>query len=1208
MKKEKLSKRLLVFFLMLLLSVGLLTPRTVQASSYGLNKTSLSLYTGKSYQLKLSGTYGTQTWSSSNASVASVSPKGLVKARKAGKATITVRSGYYSRFTCSVTVKNPYLSDKKVTMVKGKTYTLKLNGTSIKSVKTSNSSIATIQKNGKITAKKNGTCKITITGANKKNYTCTVKVETPSLSRTGIKLQTGQTAVLKLNNNTQKVTWVSGSKSIAAVSSSGQISAVNQGVVKITAKVNTASYTCYVNCINQADTYTRAEWVYRLMKNRGISLTGNNSSANYYYADTKACPYGAYIEAAYTCGFLSDDTYTEDVPLFHPNDTATREFAAVTAVRVLGYQITDDMRLSCADSGSLNYPKEDYLAIENGLISLESGYFNPEQPITELAKQAMYTKINELDSSVTVTEPKDNVEYSTSSVTLDNSIAASYTLKQNEDGTYLVTMPESAQANSIYAGRNFILPENKKNPLPIALTAISVQRNPNGTVEITARQPQNIQQVLSSVEFAGHPTLISSKITSLVSGVTCTYQPKGSVKSASQDTRAYYMESPGDELTGLTVGGSTSLPGKLHFDFGKGIALTKKAKLKGSFDLEIPDITAKVDIDCGWSGVKINEAVVSISEKAKVTAKLEYTAAQSESAPGVSGSKELTRVPFQLGTSPLSLDLVISVFYDAKGSISIVYNVDATQGIQYQNGNFRNLCTFKNSLDLMNIEASAKTGAQVGLNITAFEIWDIIGVDGQIGPGVTASKKNHVTENLVCVDASLYMYGKVSLSQDTILGEFLKETYHYQLEKVVYNEHNSPLKAKIHFENNKKVPACTYGKGKITGYVYDGKTQAAISGARVCLIDGSATIKTIYTDSNGKYILENLSPKTYTLTVSATDYKTFDVKQKVEKNTSTYVESALMLLREETTPAMVKGDLIDGISGYRISGVTLKVRKGWNQTTGEVVKTLTADNSYNFWIEPGNYTLQASADGYVSETVNIAAVSDATITKDLTLVPKNASGGKLRIVLTWGYSPYDLDAHLFGPTVPGNGTFHTYYYSKNYYYGNSNIANLDLDDRYSYGPETTTVNKLNKSGTYRFYIHDYTNRAKSSSKALSQSNAKVTVYLNGKLKAVYHVPVNRGGTVWHVFDYNAKTQTLSAKNTMYYSSSPQTLQSAAGEQTDSSITAQLYQLSIVPEKESQENTEEAVEISNDTEEETSVELQIEEETEHLEETQNTDMN
>lgn len=1180
MKKEKLYKKQFTFFLMLLLSICMLMPRTVQASSYGLNKTSLNLYTGKTYQLKLSGVYGTQTWSSSNPKVASVSSKGLVKAKKAGKATITVRAGYYSRYTCSVTVKNPYLSATKVTMVKGKNYTLKLNGTGIKSAKTSNSSVATIQKTGKITAKKNGTCKITITGTNGKSYSCTVKVETPSISKTNIKLQTGQTASLALKNNTQKITWVSGNKNIASVNSNGQITAVHQGDVKITAKINTASYTCYVNCVDQADTYTRAEWIYRLMKNRGISLTGNNSSANYYYADTKTCPYGAYIEAAYVRGLLSDDTYEEDVPLFHPNDTATREFAAVTAVRVLGYQLTDSMRLSCSDSYLLKYTKEDYLAVQNGLISLESGYFRPENPITETDKQAMYTKIRELDSSILVTEPKDEVEYSSSSVTLDTSIAASYTLKKNEDGTYLVIMPASDEANRIYAGKTFILPENKKNPLPVALTAVSVQKNVNGTVEITARQPSDIRQALSSVEFAGHPTLISSKITPLTAGVTCTYLPKGSVQSAAKNAQAYYMESPDEELTGITIGGSTSLPGKLHFDLGKGITLdkAKKAKLKGTFDLEIPDITAKVDIDCSWSGVKINEAVVSISEKAKTTAKLEYTVAQSQSAPGVSGSKELTRVPFQLGTSPLSLDLVISVFYDAKGSISIVYTVESTQGIQYQNGNYRNLCTFKNSLDLMNIEASAKTGLKIGLNITAFEIWDIIGVDGQIGPGVTASVKNHVTENLTCLDASLYMYGKVSLSTDTILGEFLKNTWHYQLEQVIYNENNSPLKLKIHFENAKKVPACTYGKGKITGYVYDGKTQEAISGARICLEDGSTTVKTVYTGSDGKYILEGLSPKTYTLKVSATDYKTFDVQQKVEKNTSTYVETALMLLREETTPAMVKGDLIDGISGYRISGVTLKVRKGWNQTTGEVIQTLTADNSYNFWIEPGNYTLQASADGYVSETVNIAAVSAATITKDLTLVPKNASGGKLRIVLTWGYSPYDLDAHLFGPTVPGNGTFHTYYHSKNYYYGNNNIANLDLDDRYSYGPETTTVNKLNKSGTYRFYIHDYTNRVKTSSKALSQSNAKVTVYLNGKLKAVYHVPVNRGGTVWHVFDYNAKTQTLSAKNTMYYSSSPQTLQSDAEEQTDSGIAAELFQLSIVPEKEELENLEETQNI------------------------------
>ena len=49
-----------------------------------LNKTSITIYTGKSYQLKLNGTQQKITWSSSNKSIATVNSKGKITAKKVG--------------------------------------------------------------------------------------------------------------------------------------------------------------------------------------------------------------------------------------------------------------------------------------------------------------------------------------------------------------------------------------------------------------------------------------------------------------------------------------------------------------------------------------------------------------------------------------------------------------------------------------------------------------------------------------------------------------------------------------------------------------------------------------------------------------------------------------------------------------------------------------------------------------------------------------------------------------------------------------------------------------------------------------------------------------------------------------------------------------------------------------------------------------------
>ena len=73
-KVKKLSVLLLMCFLISMVSMP------VSASAAKLNKKSLSLNVGKSYILKISGTKGKITWTSSKKRVATVSSKGGVKA------------------------------------------------------------------------------------------------------------------------------------------------------------------------------------------------------------------------------------------------------------------------------------------------------------------------------------------------------------------------------------------------------------------------------------------------------------------------------------------------------------------------------------------------------------------------------------------------------------------------------------------------------------------------------------------------------------------------------------------------------------------------------------------------------------------------------------------------------------------------------------------------------------------------------------------------------------------------------------------------------------------------------------------------------------------------------------------------------------------------------------------------------------------------
>ena len=168
------AKKLIVIFLTLIMVITILPEQTEAA--VGLNKTEASLYVGRTVKLKVSGTNGNVKWSSSNKKIAVVGPKGKVTGKKAGTATITANV-FGKKYQCSVTIKKPYLNKTQLTLSKGTSYTLKITGTKAKTWKTSNKSVVTVSKKGKVTGKNAGTATVTCVGENGKSYKCQMIVE-----------------------------------------------------------------------------------------------------------------------------------------------------------------------------------------------------------------------------------------------------------------------------------------------------------------------------------------------------------------------------------------------------------------------------------------------------------------------------------------------------------------------------------------------------------------------------------------------------------------------------------------------------------------------------------------------------------------------------------------------------------------------------------------------------------------------------------------------------------------------------------------------------------------------------------------------------------------------------------------------------------------------------------------------------------------------
>ena len=173
-------------------------------------------------------------------------------------------SGYDSK---GVTVTTPVkpsvkLNRTSLTLTKGKTYTLKTTVTGTNkavSWSSSNSSVASVDKNGKVTAKTKGTATITVK-VDGVSASCKVTVNEPAkttikLDKTKVTLGAGEPCTLKATvSPSQKVTWTSSNPKLVKVDSNGKLTVTKdifnyfevEQTVKITAKAGNATATCTV--------------------------------------------------------------------------------------------------------------------------------------------------------------------------------------------------------------------------------------------------------------------------------------------------------------------------------------------------------------------------------------------------------------------------------------------------------------------------------------------------------------------------------------------------------------------------------------------------------------------------------------------------------------------------------------------------------------------------------------------------------------------------------------------------------------------------------------------------------------------------------------------------------------------------------------------------------------------------------------------------
>ena len=133
------------------------------------------------------------------------------------------------------------LNKTKISLQRGKTYTLKVKGTKKKVKWSSNKkTIATVTRKGKVTAQKQGTAVITASCGEYK-VTCKITVKNPSLklTKSSATVKVGKTTKISAKATPSgKVTYKSSNSKIATVSSKGVVKGKKKGTAKITGSWN----------------------------------------------------------------------------------------------------------------------------------------------------------------------------------------------------------------------------------------------------------------------------------------------------------------------------------------------------------------------------------------------------------------------------------------------------------------------------------------------------------------------------------------------------------------------------------------------------------------------------------------------------------------------------------------------------------------------------------------------------------------------------------------------------------------------------------------------------------------------------------------------------------------------------------------------------------------------------------------------------------
>jgi hypothetical protein len=293
----------------------------------------------------------------------------------------------------------------------------------------------------------------------------------------------------------------------------------------------------------------------------------------------------------------------------------------------------------------------------------------------------------------------------------------------------------------------------------------------------------------------------------------------------------------------------------------------------------------------------------------------------------------------------------------------------------------------------------------------------------------------------------------------------------------------------------------------------------AVRGASITLTPTSGSALTATTNDTGYYGFRTITAGSYTLGISATGYTPLSGRSVTVATGGTRIDSI-------SGTASGNGRIINSLTGTGLANAVVSFNFGTDTATGRASIRATTNSSgeYTFSSAPlGNFVCIVRANNFTPAVINGVEIRNGSNAFGQSVVTQVLTNTLLRIVLTWGTSPSDLDSHLTGPdSANGGRRYHVYYGNRIYRTGATDTTViLDVDDTNGEGPETVSINRYT-NGRYRYTVHNYSlrgNNDTTSSNSIARSPTTVRVYDRTGLIKTYTAPVTTTpGNAWRVFE------------------------------------------------------------------------------------------